>query len=758
MELPKLSAWKQPTNSLFFPLALALLCLVMMGILWVASPHLTHAVEQVELSLLDQRLRFRAQDLTPSKDIVFVAFDNETKKFAREHPELGIGDLLPRARLAQVIRYLHQEGAKGVLLDVFLEVPREGDAELAKAIGEAGNVYINTGAEITFAEFLEREAGGKSVAPARPADFGRSEPITGRYLSSASDPQTESWARFCMDDLYQRHFRRNPEFLPLLEKSRLALSYAHPPSPAVEQRMSNCRVKFIQPDFMRASRGVGITTVYYDTQDAYLRSAPTVYRAYRGGFYGMLPFMPVLEAWGKPAITYSPSHLQVGSRRIDLVDGRSVIVNWRNPARLAAEIYRGAGGALDESAKSQIAGVRSELNNRVLGYGHLYRMVSVSDILKAIAGDKQTPSLYNLYGNPASGRFSFKGKYVIYGDATLDIHRTPMGSTTFGPEYNAAVLDMLLHDTKFVHPSPLWMNFGVTLLLCGAGVWLVVAQRRLYFGIAASGVLLLAFWANNFMVFKLEALWFPMVWPTILYAGAFAAALLFRYQVQDREKRLLTNVFSKFVSPQVMEQILINPANSTENLKGSRKELTVLFADIHNFTSQFENAEPEHIVEQLNEYFNVMTRIVLAHGGTYDKYMGDALMAFFGAPTDLPDHAVRACRAALEMEAALVPLNERWAQEGRPLIRHGIGLSTGPVFVGYFGSDDIKNFTVMGANVNLGSRLENYTRQVDAPILISERTREQADGTIRTRDLGEVVIKGFTHPIRIYALEGAVQV
>jgi adenylate cyclase len=272
---------------------------------------------------------------------------------------------------------------------------------------------------------------------------------------------------------------------------------------------------------------------------------------------------------------------------------------------------------------------------------------------------------------------------------------------------------------------------------------------------ALAGVLMVVvFWAYNFYILAFNGVFLPIVWPTIASLLTFTGAVVYRYYIQDREKWELTRVFSKFVSPQVMGKILADPGQAMETMKGSRKELTVLFADIHNFTNHFEDAEPEQIVHQLNEYFNIMTRIVLNHGGTYDKYMGDALMAFFGSPTELPDHAERACRAALEMSAALEPLNQKWVQEGRPRLRHGIGISTGPVFVGYFGSDEIKNFTVIGSNVNLGARLETYTRQVDSDILISKGTYERVKTWARTRDLGEIPIKGFSNPVQAYVLEG----
>jgi adenylate cyclase len=205
-----------------------------------------------------------------------------------------------------------------------------------------------------------------------------------------------------------------------------------------------------------------------------------------------------------------------------------------------------------------------------------------------------------------------------------------------------------------------------------------------------------------------------------------------------------------------MSEIVKNPEHVLENLKGDKRELTVLFSDLQGFTQQFEHADPEEMVSQLNEYFDVMTEIILNHGGTYDKYMGDSIMAFFGAPAPVPDHAEMACRAAIEMQRAMKYLNDGWTREGRQTLTHGIGISTGEMFVGNFGSRNIKNFTVMGSNVNLGSRLEAFTRVARWPVIISARTWELSKTRIKVRDLGQIQVKGFSEHVQVYGLESMV--
>lgn len=777
---------------------------------------------RLEESLLDFRLRFRAEELQPSADIIFVAFDQDAVQFGREHPELGLQDFLPRDQLARVIDYLKKGGAKAILLDTYFEIPRQkaGDDALAKAIRDAGNVYVNTAAERTMEESEQqirfkkgndlfplimaqiympylrssaasyhympdqcgmgffrlgfkktlvnwplhweqvctreasRESQASSLYPAGSTVPGQSVPM----LSAGRTAVDAYLAGICMRTDYENAFARQKDFLAALDERQLPLTFAERPAYGVEKQFSVCGIKYVVSDFLKAAKGFGFTTVYYD-QDAFLRDAPVFFRSYQGHFYPTFSLSLALDELGRPPLTYEGDDLKIGDKTVQLYDGRKVIVNWRNPKLLVEEIYR---QAHRPESEIDLDRVNSENRNEALGYGHMYRMVSVSDILRKIyqlkdpaTGKVVTDSLYNIFRDPGSGELSFRNKYVIYGSALREeFHRTPAGNQTLGPEYNATLLDMFLHDDKFVTRAPVWLDICLIMLLCGLTAYVVGRLPNLYSGVLAGFLVIVAYWVNNFFIFRTLALWLPLIWPTILLLLALAASMIYRYYVQDREKRDLTGVFSKFVSPQVMNEILVEPAKAMENLKGTRKELTVLFADIHNFTNQFEAEEPERIVQQLNEYFNVMTHIVLKYGGTNDKYMGDALMAFFGAPTAMPNHAEMACRAALEMQQALEPLNRKWAEEGRTRIRHGIGISTGPMFVGHFGADELKNFTVMGSNVNLGARLETHTRQVGHAILISELTYEKIQTLAEVEDLGQVPIKGFSKPIRIYALCG----
>jgi adenylate cyclase len=187
-------------------------------------------------------------------------------------------------------------------------------------------------------------------------------------------------------------------------------------------------------------------------------------------------------------------------------------------------------------------------------------------------------------------------------------------------------------------------------------------------------------------------------------------------------------------------------------LGGEKKELTVIFTDIRGFTSISEMLDPEALVEFLNEYLGAMTDIVFAHGGLLDKYIGDAIMALWGTPLPAPDHAASACRAALDMTARLQDLRQEWKTRGLPPLEIGVGINTGPMVVGNMGSSRRFNYTVMGDQVNLGSRLEGLNKFYGTRILLSESTRAQLGEEFLMREVDAVRVKGKRQPVVVFEL------
>jgi adenylate cyclase len=231
----------------------------------------------------------------------------------------------------------------------------------------------------------------------------------------------------------------------------------------------------------------------------------------------------------------------------------------------------------------------------------------------------------------------------------------------------------------------------------------------------------------------------------------FGVAATWRFVLEEREKRRARETFGRFLAPSVVAEVL---DGGKLELGGEKRELTVLFSDIRGFTSISEKLDPHLLLEFLNEYLTPMTEIIVSgHEGTLDKYIGDAVMAFWGAPKPQGDHALRACRAALAMIDRLAELRPAWTARGLPEIDVGVGINTGPMSVGFVGSEDrFYNYTVLGDAVNLASRLESANKQYGTRILLGEETRAQAGEAVVTRPLDRVRVKGKREPALIHEL------
>jgi adenylate cyclase len=250
-----------------------------------------------------------------------------------------------------------------------------------------------------------------------------------------------------------------------------------------------------------------------------------------------------------------------------------------------------------------------------------------------------------------------------------------------------------------------------------------------------------------------HGLWIALVSPLFALAFAVFGGVAWQYFVEGREKRRITRLFGRYVSKDVFDHLMADP--SVARLGGQRREMTVLFSDIRGFTSASEQHDPEAIVQQLNEYFSAMVEVLFRHQGTLDKFVGDMIMGLFGAPVADADHADHAVAAAVEMTVVLEQLNAQWTSERRPRLDIGIGINSGEMIAGNIGSDTIMSYTVIGDAVNLGARLESLNKEYGTRILIGEETYRRLKRPMRTREIGQVTVKGKTKPVTVYELTGA---
>ncbi|MGA2628687.1 MAG: adenylate/guanylate cyclase domain-containing protein [Terriglobia bacterium] len=244
-------------------------------------------------------------------------------------------------------------------------------------------------------------------------------------------------------------------------------------------------------------------------------------------------------------------------------------------------------------------------------------------------------------------------------------------------------------------------------------------------------------------LFRAQNLWVAMVAPLAAGTLSFTGSTLTRFATEGREKRRYRKTLLKYLSPQLVQTIMQDFA--WESLRGEKRHLTVLFSDIRGFTSISEKMAPEAVVKTLNEHLNMMVSVVFNNHGTLDKFVGDCVMAYWGAPLPQPNHAGRAARAALEMIEGLEKLNQKWQSEGRPTLKIGVGISTGEMLFGNIGSEQRMDFTVIGDSVNVGSRLEGATKDLHATIVISEATYQSIRDMATVRPLGEITVYEDRH-------------
>jgi adenylate cyclase len=346
----------------------------------------------------------------------------------------------------------------------------------------------------------------------------------------------------------------------------------------------------------------------------------------------------------------------------------------------------------------------------------------------------------------------FKDRIVIVGgsgEGLREAFTTPFPAGEIdGPEVHANAIDALLSN-RWIEPSPAWL--GVAMALAGA---VIVGAAGWYLNAWLTGLVALvttaALLVGAVMLFA-RGLWVPIAVPALAIVFAFVGDLAWKYFVEGRDKRLIKKMFSRYVSKDVFDQLVANP--SLAELGGARRHMTVLFSDIRGFTTMSEKGTPEEVVAQLNHLFTRMVKVVFDHRGTVDKFVGDMVMALYGAPLDDADHADHAVQTSLAMIAALQKMNAEWQSQGKPTLDIGIGINTGDMVAGNIGSDTIMSYTVIGDAVNLGARLESLNKEYGTRIIISEFTRAQLKGRYDIHPLGEVIVKGKTRPVAIFEVK-----
>ncbi len=412
------------------------------------------------------------------------------------------------------------------------------------------------------------------------------------------------------------------------------------------------------------------------------------------------------------------------------------------------------------------------------GASGLFRRLNIADVLDDSTFDTSeelaSPGMeINTFDDPENGYLydgTFTGKIVLIGTVMpedKDLFTVPIGegridgdNQMYGVEIHANVIQSILDNNQILR-QPRWQVSMIVIGLClfsfslTAGIKAIRTKYGLLLEILGAavlfGLLMIIYWLG-LKLFNERNVLMDMTAPFLAVLASYVGSSIYNYVSERRARLMIKNMFTQYVNPAVVDELLENPEKL--RLGGERKELTVFFSDIEQFTTISEKLPPEDLVSVLNEYLNVMTSLIFANDGTLDKYEGDAIMAFWGAPLPQADHAFLACRTAVRMQESIDGLTRLWEGEGKPVLRTRIGINTAEVIVGNLGGVNRFDYTVVGDGVNLGSRLENANKEYRTRIIIGGNTYAKVADRVIARELDLLVAAGKTEPIRIYELLG----
>lgn len=438
---------------------------------------------------------------------------------------------------------------------------------------------------------------------------------------------------------------------------------------------------------------------------------------------GIFRRVPLFQLYGDklyPSLALAMVHMALGAPPVELVRKDSGDYAALEGVKLGNDIF-----------------VPTDARSAVLvpwrgRHGDAFSYYSIADILDHRIAPEALQDRIVLVGTTAPG--------------LLDLRATPLEKSYPGVEVHANIIAGILDD--MVRRQPAWA-LGVellSLLAVGLLMLLLVARLAPLWQVLATLLLALALVAINMLAWN-RGLVIPLASSLVLLALLFTYIMSFGFFVEAQSKRSITRLFGQYVPPDLVDEMAKNP--DAISLEGESRELTVLFSDVRDFTSISEGLSATELSALMNAYLTAMTRLIHKHRGTIDKYMGDAIMAFWGAPVHDAGHARQALQTALDMKTELAQLQADFRARGWPALNIGIGLNTGPMNVGNMGSEFRMAYTVMGDAVNLGSRLEGLSKNYGVTIVVSEATRA-AVPDFAYRCLDCVRVKGKLEPVRIY--------
>src|SRR5277367_404495 len=672
------------------------------------------SIDRLELNTLDARFQFRGR-VTPDPRIVIVDIDQHSQEQLGRWP-------FPRINFAHALDALREDGAKVVAFDITFSKADETARPLQElsadlASGKKGAAGLNPTVQLAIAEKEKQYNYDQQFADSI-TRFGHV--VLGNYflytktdLAGVSNEALDKYAALI-------------SFFPYTQvrPSR---------SPPTREDRDQERLKVIQ---------------IYENQYLVPRGAEANADVFVGAIAG--------EKGGAGFFNVAVDADTV-VRRILLA-----IPYGRDEDRKNWDFYP----SLDVQTVRQYLGLSSD--QPVLIYGDAGiaslefgpKLVVHPDDLSRLLVNFHGPSRtypYVSFADVALNKFprgTFADKIVLIGASATgigDLRATPFGGIDFpGVEIHANLIDNILNQQFLVRHAPQVLTDIGFIVLFGLplGMWLALVQPR---WMALGLLLLVPFGAIEYWAF-LHGWWLNFIVPALFtLVPNVSLVALYRVLIEEQEKRKIRSAIQQYVPPEVVRRLLIDP----DRVKPRKTEVSVLFSDIRGFTTISETLDAQTLADLLNGYLTEMTRIIFRHQGTLDKYIGDAVMAIWGAPFDEPDHAQRCCLSAVSMLARLAELQVQWRAQGSPVLEIGIGINTGIASVGNMGSSLRYGYTAMGDAVNLAARLEGLNKEYGTQILISEFTRRVLrDDQFIFREIDFIRVKGKLQPVTIYEILG----
>ncbi|HEV2194101.1 MAG TPA: adenylate/guanylate cyclase domain-containing protein [Candidatus Acidoferrum sp.] len=708
-----LQSWWRHRVSFLLSLCITLFALSLYYLVFLQEKKtpLSELAQRLELDTLDTRFRYRPAGFThPDSPIVIVDIDQKAQKVLGRWP-------FSRTYFAQMLDVLHENGAAVAAFDVTFSKPdqtaaplrslsallqdrrQNGDQVDAKVITEVNRLATEYDADTKFAAAIRRFG---------PVILGNYFLFTPADLQGLSDATLNAYA----DQIAFFAFPPAHPMRPLYGKQDKLNLMEDFSGAKLLPRGAEANLDLLTSAMQGDTSWTGFFNVPPDN-DGVVRRATLI-----------LPY-------GR---SQNPDEWDLYSS-LDLVAARALIGQEAQDTNL----FYGPTGIWKISLGTKTAifpDGRGQLLINYQGPWGTFPHTSIVDVLQR----KFRPG-------------TFQGKLVLIGATATgigDLRATPFGGSNFpGVEIHANVIDNILNDrflkrgaTQALLDVLLIFAFGIPL-----GIWMaLVSPRWMWFGAG----LLLPLVAVDYATF-LRGWWLNFTLPAMTLTSNVVLVSLYRALFEEKEKRRVRSAFGQYLSPEVIRRLLVNP----QLVEPKKTAITVMFSDIRGFTSISEKLDAQELALFLNQYLSDMTSLVFDNHGTLDKYIGDAVMAFWGAPFEEPGHAAKACKTALKMMEHVREMQKKWEAEGKPHLDIGIGLNTGMASVGNMGSALRYGYTALGDTVNLSSRLEGLNKDYGTHIIVNESTYEEAkDSGFVFRELDLIRVKGKLQPVTISELIG----